>query len=298
MQRNGRILALSIALATGLAFLVPATASAQLSPISTGNILEGAPIFSPSALVLDRGGISVGGDFHYIMIDEGEFSGDDDADIDINAIQATGNVAFGVTDRIMVGANVPWGRISAEGGGEEDSQSGLLDIDVFALAQLFRTANGRTMVSGYLDAVLPTTDDGFFEFLFGPDIEVDRDPSYAVGAALTHQASRASLHGSASYYMGGDATLESGGLSFEAEGSDAVRVTGAALFGLADRVRADGEVLIDIPIDDDEADTETTLAGGLRYLATPNLFVDGGVTVPVSDSFITAGLLLSATWTR
>lgn len=298
MQRNRGIFALSIALITCLAFLAPAPASAQFSPIVTGNILEGAPIFSPSALVLDQGGISAGGDFHYIMIDEAEFTGDEDADVDISAIQATANLAFGVTDRITVGANVPWSRVSAEAGGEEESQSGLLDIDVYALAQLFRTANGRTMLSGSFDVLLPTTDDGFFEFLFGSGAEVDRDPSYAVGAALTHQASRASLHGSASYYMGGDATLETSSLTFELEGAKAVRVTGAALVDLAQRVKADGEVLVSFPIDDDEAETQTTIAGGLRYVATPSLFVDGGVSVPVSDSIISATLLLGLTWTR
>jgi len=293
MLRNRRIFTLGFAAATCLAFLAPATASAQLSPISTGNILEGAPIFGPSALVLPRGGLSLGSDFHYILIDENEFLGDD-ADVDIHAIQATGNVAFGVTDRIMVGANVPYGRFSAESGGEEESESGLLDIDVFAVAQLFRTADTRTMLSGFFDVALPTTDNDFF----GSDIEVDRDPSYSVGAAVTHRASRASLHGSAAYLIGGNATFETDLATFEIEGQDAVRVTGAALFGLADRVRADGEVLVHIPVGDAEGDTETTVAGGLRFLATTDLFFDAGVSVPVSDSVISAGLLLGATWTR
>lgn len=279
-----------LALLPGI-LLTPGRADAQFTTISVGNIRENAPIFTESAVVLQRGGISIGGYGAWFMVDEEEFLGELADDVDVTAYQLGGAIAFGVTDAITVGATLPYFNLSL---GEEDL-NGILDLDVFARARLWSSANQATKLAALASVILPTASEDFV----GED--VDRSASFSIGGAVTHDARRASLHGSVEYLFAGEESFE----DVDFEGTDVLSFSGAAVFSAADNLRLIGEFDVDILQSDDgfedeldEEDTFTSIAGGLRYLASPNLFIDGGVLVPLTQDEITAVLLAGVTWTR
>lgn len=274
------IAALALALAT------PGGARAQFSAIgavSTGNILGDAPIFSQSALVLDRGGVSVGGNGLFVGFDEEEVGLTEG--VDVSAFQLSGGLAFGLTDRLTVGITVPWARATAEFEGEEEDASGLLDTDIYGRYQFWRSADERTRLAGLAGVTLKTASGDF-------EVEgLDEDPDFDVGAAVSHALDRATLHGAVGYTLAGGGEFE--GVEFE--GVDVLSVSGAAVFAASETFKASGEVGVDVP---DEGDTAFSIAGGLRYLASSNLFLDAGIILPVSESAVTYGALLGLTWTR
>lgn len=269
-----------------LGLALPGAARAQFSSIGavgTGNILENAPIFTESALVHEQGGVSLGVNGLYVGFDEEEIGLSDD--FDVSATQLLFGLAFGVTDRITVGATVPWARATVEFDGEEEDASGLLDTEVFARAQLWRSADDRTKLAG-LGSVTLKTASGDFE-----EEDLEEDPDFAVGAAVSHALDQASLHGSLSYTFAGGAEFQ----GVEVEGNDVLGLTAAAVFSATEKLKASGEVAIGLP---DEGDTSASLAGGLRYTASPNLFIDGGILLPVSGNLVSFGALLGLTWVR
>lgn len=266
------------------AVALPAAARAQFSAISavrTGNILESAPIFSPSALVLPRGGVSVGGNALWVAYDEDAFEG-----ADVSGAQLSGGVAFGLTDRITVGAAIPWASVTAEAGGEKADASGLLDLSVFGRARLWTSPGGRTDLAALASVTVPTASGDF-------DVEgVDRGSDVTLGGAATHRLERGSLHGSVSYTIAGDVDVEGIG---SVSGNDVVGLTGAVVYPAAEAVSITGEVGVAVP---DEGDTAASLAGGVRWLATPGVFVDAGALVPLSESAVSAAFLVGLTWSR
>ncbi len=269
-----------------LGLALPGAARAQFSAISavgTGNILENAPVFTASALVLEQGRVSVGVNGLYLGFDEEELGFTEG--VDISAIQLSAGLAFGVTDWLTVGAAVPWARATAEFEGEEDDASGLLDTEIFARARLWRSADDRTKLAG-LGAMTLKTASGDFE-----TEDFDEDPDFQVGAAVTHALDRASLHGSLSYILAGGGEFE----GLEIDGNNALDFTAATVFSASEKLKASGEVSIVVP---DEGDTATTLAGGLRYLASQNLYVDGGILLPISESALSLGALIGLTWVK
>ncbi len=48
----------------------------------------------------------------------------------------------------------------------------------------------------------------------------------------------------------------------------------------------------------EDLDNEIALGGGLRYLASDNLFFDGGILFPVTNDVVTAGLVAAVTLYR
>lgn len=275
--------------ALALALVLPTGARAQFSAIATGNILENAPVFTPSALVLDQGGVSVGAAGAYFIFDTEELFGPGN-DGDASAALLQGGLAYGLTDMITVGAAVPWITSSAEFDGFENDVSGLGDIVLFGTAQLWRSGDDRTKLAAIADVELPTANDDFF-LGEDSDLEVERDPSFSIGGAVSHAADRASLHGSVAYAKTGDIEIE----GIQGEGGSSVDLSGAAVFTASDAVRISAEALVEVP---DEGDTAATLGGALRYTASPNLFVDAGVLFPVTESVIDAAIVVGFTWVR
>lgn len=297
MRFNGVRTAAIAALA--IALLAPERAEAQFSALGGRNIRANAPMFTESAVVHEAGGFSAGAYFAWFLLDEDEFFGEGAEDVSISAFETGFGAVFGVTDRITLGATVPYLSTSIEAGGEDSDVSGIGDLDIFGRAQLWNSANGATRLAALGTVTLATADDGFFEDEF--EIEVDRSPSYRLGGGVSHDAGRASVHGSVQYTFAGDVEVE----GFEADGTDVLSFTGAGvvearpgLLLIAEaqvdsyRVEDEGDLI------EDDDDTETTVAAGVRWSASPNLFLDGAVGLPLSDDTVTAVLIAGLTWMR
>lgn len=262
---HGAVAALAIAL------LAPTAAHAQFSAISVGNVLENAPIFTPSALVLDRGGVSVRGGFLYAAFD--------DFSVDVTNPSLTelfGQFAYGVSDALTLGAFVPYLRASADVPGSSETLTGLGDIGLFGQGQFWRSGDGLTKAAAFVDLTLPTASGDFDQ----PNEPTD----VGIGAAVSHDVGATGLHGSAEY------TFETGDF-----GVNVLSLTGAAVFTAGEKTRVSGEVEVDVP---EEGDTQATLAGGVRILATPTVFIDVGALAPVTDNLLSAALVAAVSWTR
>jgi hypothetical protein len=288
-----------------LALLAPSRAHGQFAAVTAGNIRENAPIFTESAVVHDRGGASLGAAFLWIVFDDVEFLGED-LGIDITAWAAAVGGSFGVTDRITLGAFVPYQSFSVDGTELDEffDVSGFGDVEVFGRGQLWRSADSRSSLTALASVTLPTADEEFFTS--GESVSIERSPDFSLGGAIAHDAGRASLHGSIEYTFAGDlsvcCSLNGEAQEIENDGVDVLSLGAAAVFAATHRIRLIGEVQLDSFRTDDEVqgddDTETALGAGIRLLPTPHFILDAGAFFPVTEDTIDAVLLIGASWVR
>lgn len=295
-MRSTRIFA---AAALSVVLVSPDAAEGQTSALAGRNVQVDEPMFAESATVHRAGGFSATGYFAWFMIDEDEFFDGgipDDVEVEASAYEVGAGASYGITDRLTVGATLPYVRTSTtatiESESEEFELDGIGDLDLFGRALVWRSTNQATRLAALGTVSLPTADDTLFE-IEGDELEIDRSPSYTAGGAVSHDASRVSVHGAVQYTWAGNVEIE----GFEGEGIDVLSFSGAGVLAFRPDLQLIGEILVDSPrIDDDDAfpgadDSETTVAGGIRWSASPNMAVDAAVVLPVSEDTISAVLV-------
>jgi hypothetical protein len=271
-----------LAVAAVVGLLVPSAATAQFSVLGHGT-LESSPVFTSGALVHDRGGFSIGGFFARVS---------DEEDTDFGTFSSDANVfgfggAFGVTDRITIGASVPFVSVKGEIDGEElFDDSGLGDASLFAGWQLFRSSDDRTKLAALADVTFPTGSE---------DIGLGEATTFGIGGAISHQAERVSAHAS----LGFDVVS----LDVE-EGSDAddsfnvINYSAAIVYRATDMVNVSGELFGAKP---EDVDASNAIGLGARLLlgADRNLFLDGGIVFGLGDEAdFDTGFVVAATFVR
>jgi hypothetical protein len=206
----------------------------------------------------------------------------DEGGIDASAMRSDVVVSayYGVTDRISVGAFVPYTRYSLEIGDASDSETALSDAGLFARVAAF--GNGPTRVAFGADVTLPTGDD-----LFTRD-----DPSYGVSAAMSHTAGKWNLHASPR-------------VAFVQDFDMGINLNVAAVRSLNDRWSWSGEVLSQFggapsDVDGAEGNQEIDLASGVRYRFAGRTTMDVGMRYNLASQLdpkpTTLGAYLGFNW--
>lgn len=236
-----------------------------------------AALFTSSAFVAPRGSFGVG-----VQLAGQRMSSDEDGiDASLTASATVVSGYYGLTDRISLGAYVPYARLSFELDGDSESETGMADAGIFGRFQAYRSESGTTKFALGLEATLPTGDD-----LFTND-----DPTYTVSGALSHRAGGWNLH-----FVPGIAMISDfdPGINFNV----------AAVRAFSPRLSWSGEVLTQFggaPSDTDiEGDQEIDLASGLRYRMTGHSAVDFGLSYNVASQLdprpTTLGAYLGFNW--
>lgn len=214
---------------------------------------ERAAIFTQSALVAPKGRFGLG------IQAIGQRASSDESGVDESATASIMAVSgfYGVTDRLSVGAYVPYARLSLDVDGEGASESGMADAGVFARFAAFQS--GATRFALGADATLPTGDD-----LFTSD-----DPSYGVNAALSHVAGRWNMHVAPAlqFQKGFDA-----GINLNVA---AVRSVSEQLAWSIEGLTQFGGAVSDV--DGAEGAQEIDIASGLRYRFAGRSVLDFGL---------------------
>ena len=219
---------------------------------------ERAAIFTQSALVAPKGqfGLGLQGVSQRISSDEDGV----DASLTVSAMVLSG--FYGVTERLSLGAYVPYARLSVDEDGDGVHTSGMADAGVFARFAAFQ--NGATRFALGADATLPTGDDNF----------TNDDPMYGVNAAMSHSAGRWNMHVSPSlqFQKGYDA-----GINFNV----------AAVRSLSEKLAFSVEGLTQFggaeSVDGAEGAQEIDLASGLRYRFAGRSVLDFGLRYNVAS---------------
>lgn len=236
-----------------------------------------AALFTSSAFVAPRGSFGVG-----VQLAGQRMSSDEggvDASLTTSATIVSGY--YGLTDRISLGAYLPYARVSFDLDGASESETGMADAGIFGRFQAYRSESGSTKFALGLEATLPTGDDNF-----GAE-----DPSYAVSGALSHRAGSWNLH-------------LVPGISMVKDFDPGINFNVAAVRALSPRLSLSGEVLTQFggaPSDTDiEGDQEIDLASGVRYRMTGNSAVDFGLSYNVASQLdprpTTLGAYLGFNW--
>jgi hypothetical protein len=247
------------------------SALGQASTVPTSGVIADAPLFGESAIVLPRSGAALGGSFAYIFFDEEEFLGGLVDEIDVHAYQLAAGGAVGITGFLTVGAAIPYLKVEVEAGDEDESLSGFGDMSIAARGQFLRTSDGASSMAALAGVTLPTAS-GDFE-------ADDGEAVWSLGLAGSHSAGTASLHGGIGIDLVDDFTILTYSLS--------------TMIATAPTVRVGLDLLGSKP---EDFDNEITLGGGLRWLASENVFLDGGVLIPVTEDLVTAALVAALTW--
>lgn len=230
-----------------------------------------AALFTQSAYVAPKGSFGFG-----VQLAGQRMSSDEegvDASLTTSATVLSG--FYGLTDRISLGAYLPYARVSFDFDGDSESETGMADAGIFGRFQAYRSEGGTTKFALGVEATLPTGDDNF-----GAE-----DPSYAVSGALSHRAGSWNLHVVPAIQMVSDFDP---GINFNV----------AAVRAFSPRLSWSGEVLTQFggaPSDTDvEGDQEIDLASGLRYRMTPHSAVDFGLSYNVASQLDPKPTMLGA----
>lgn len=236
-----------------------------------------AALFTSSAFVAPRGSFGVG-----VQLAGQRMSSDEggvDASLTASATVVSGY--YGLTDRISVGAYLPYARLSMELDGVSESETGMADAGIFGRFQAYRSESGSTKFALGAELTLPTGDDVF----------TSDDPTYSVSGALSHRAGGWNLH-----FVPG--------ISMISDFDPGINFNVAAVRALSPRLSWSGEVLTQFggaPSDTDiEGDQEIDLASGVRYRMTGHSAVDFGLSYNVASQLdprpTTLGAYLGFNW--
>ena len=266
-----------VLLASAASLVSAAAAQAQTqslgSPVTaTGSYagedsLDRAAVYTQSAFTAPKG--------HYgFTVQAGrasatsEFAG---VKSELNATGAAFSAFYGITDGITVGAGLPYSSLSSPG---SESVDGLGDMELFGRMRAFRSASGSTRMAVAAGVTLPTGDD-----LFTAD-----DPTYEVGAQMTHRMDRISLHVAPALRMVKDVDMSYDlniAATYAASPKLALSLEGLNSFeGGTSGFDADRTRLTDI-------------GAGVRYTGIENMVLDLGLRKHVNNSI--EGADISAT---
>ena len=254
-----------------------ATASAQ-DIVSNGVSVAGenkdarAAILSQSAFVAPKGAFGVG------IQALAQRASDD-------GVSATGSVMavsayYGVTDRISLGAYVPYARLSVEENDISVSTSGMADAGLFARFAAYQSGNTRFALGGEL--TLATGDS-----LFTND-----DATYGLNAAMSHVAGKWNFHVAPA-------------MQFVKDFDPAINLNVAAVRAMSDKLSWSGEVLSQFggamsDVDGAEGAQEIDLASGLRYRFAGRTVLDFGLRYNVASQMdprpTTTGAYVGLNW--
>lgn len=264
---------LATAAAMVMGLLVPGVARAQVGALggAAGGAFSGddavsqGPVFGESGLVLDQGAWSFGGYF-------GRTSASFDTeffDLEFGYNQLIVGAFYGLSDKLSVGAVIPFSSWSAETPLGDADASGLGDIAGVLKYQFVESADGKTHVAAIGNVSLPTGDE---EEALGAG-----DPVFGIGGALSHALSSASLHANAGvgFTTGDNSTTV---LSFG----------GGVVFPVSPTVMLSGELLgnsyeTEDFLGESERTTVFDLAPGARFRVGSSTFIDAGVNIPLDN---------------
>lgn len=248
-----------------VAALSPAMASAQAGAVGAAvavgggveNAHSSAPIQSEHALTLGTGRTA-------FTVHAGLTSGSVGSNASFEVIQTLIGGFYGVSDDLTIGAILfPVTNISLDvtdptsGASFSESGSGVGDLSLYGKYALGESADGRTSFAAIASLELPTA--GTAD-LGGTPISLGLDGvAIGIGGAVSHRASSSSFHGSAQLAIP----------TSDLDGDAFVRLGGAAVFGVSDRVGLSGEVLANVG-----SETQFTGGPGVRFQASDNVFLD------------------------
>ena len=246
---------------------------------------ERAPLFTSSAFSAKKSqyGFAIQAVASSSKIEEG------DASLTTGVSAAVVSGFYGVTDKLTLGAFVPHNRMSmeAEGTGAdfESDASGMGDAGVFGRFSAYRSGATRIALLG--GVTLPTA---------GGDFEnEDGKASYGVGAALSHQLGRWSMHVSPE-------------VAIVDQLDPIIDMNVAGVFAASPKLNVSVEALSRFggamsDVDGAEGARDIDLGAGVRYRFGSRLALDGGfrynVSTKVADDELkptTVGVLLGLNW--
>ena len=254
-----------------------ATASAQ-DIVSNGVSVAGenkdvrAAILSQSAFVAPKGAFGVG------IQAMAQRASDD-------GVSATGSLMavsafYGVTDRLSLGAYVPYARLSVEQNNVSVSTSGMADAGVFARFAAFQSGATRFSLGG--EMTLATGDSSF----------TNDEATYGLNAAMSHAAGKWNFHVAPAMQF--------------VDGYDAaINLNAAAVRTVSEKLSWSGEVLSQFggamsDVAGAEGAQEIDLASGLRYRFAGRTILDFGLRYNVASQAdprpTTTGAYLGLNW--
>lgn len=218
-----------------------------------------AAIFTQSALVAPKGKFGVS------LQAVGARSSSDENGEDVAATASAMAVSafYGVTDRLSLGAYVPYARLGMEMGNVSVSESGMGDAGVFARFAAFQSGANRFSLGAEL--TMPTGDS-----LFTMD-----DPTYGLNAAMSRAAGKWNFHVAPS-------------LSFVKDMDAGINLNAAAVRSMSDKLSWSGEVLSQFggapsDVQGAEGAQEIDLASGLRYRFAGRTVLDFGLRYNIAS---------------
>ena len=249
---------------------------------------ERAPLFTSSAFSAKKSsyGFALQAVAASSSIEEGG------AEMKAGASAAVFSGYYGLTDKLTVGAFLPYNRVSTEitGTGTIDGEteaSGMGDAGVFGRFGAYKSTSGNTRLAVLGGVTLPTA---------GGDFEnPDASASYGIGAALSHRVGRWSLHASpeVSFVKDYDASID-----FNFAG---VFAASPKMSLALEALSTNGGAVSDDPTDEGTSDID--LGAGLRYRFGSRLAIDGGFTYNVKTKVedgmpepTTVGVLFGLNW--
>jgi hypothetical protein len=254
--------AVATAALLGLAgYAVPATAQigaiGAVPGMAGDGSFAGTPIFGPSAVVLPRGSLSIGGHFAVVsqsLVVQGTA-------IDVTVDQMLTSVSYAPVDRLMIGLSAsPYIALEASSQFGSQEESGHGDAYVDARYQVWRAPGGRTQLAANASLQLPIGDD-----VFGA-----AGSAVGFGAAVSHHVDRFSLHGG----IGASVPMD------EADGRTNLTFSGAGVLGVSPRVWLSLEVMGVTA----SGDYVVNFAPGARFGAGSRFFLDAGVLLNAAAS--------------
>jgi hypothetical protein len=194
-------------------------------------------------------------------------------DLEYDVTQTAVAAYYSVSDDLMVGFSfLPWNEISFTGEGETCASSGRGDASVNARYRVWESPDQATSAALSAGLGLPVAAEGF-----GAQGMV-----LGLGGAVSRQLDGASIHGSVGAAIPFD----------EEDGETTLRLGGAAVYGVGERVAVAGELLALLS----DGEHIVNLAPGIRFQPTPRIFIDAAVLVNLAtslDHIYDAGFVLA-----
>jgi hypothetical protein len=194
-------------------------------------------------------------------------------DLEYDVTQTAAAAYYSLSDELMVGVSfLPWNEISVTAGGQAFSESGRGDASVNARYRVWESPDQATSAALFAGLGLPVAAEGF-----GTQGVV-----LGLGGAVSRQLDGASLHGSVGAAIPSD----------EEDGKTTLRFSGAAVYGVGERVAVAGELQALLS----DGEHIVNLAPGIRFQPTPRVFLDAAVLVNLATSLehiYDAGLVLA-----
>jgi hypothetical protein len=218
-----------------------------------------AAIFTQSAFVAPQGAFGFG----LQAVGQRASSNESGADISATASVMAASAYYGVTNRLSLGAYVPYTRLTLDIDGQSASESGMGDAGLFARFAAFQSGATRFSLGGEMS--VPTGDSTFTQ----------NDPTYGLNLAMSHTAGKWNFHVAPA-------------LQFVKNFDTGIDLNVAAVRSMSEKLSWSGEVLSQFggAFANDPAaqgDKEVDLASGLRYRFAGRTVADFGLRYNVAS---------------